>query len=91
MDGAAQFNGAFFYYDYKDMQQSKIVSVTSLNQNTDAEITGIEGEFRWAATENLEVTANFGWVNAEIGTTIQLTPLTRTLAVRLRVLPASTV
>ena len=67
MDGAAQFNGAFFYYDYKDMQQSKIVSVTSLNQNTDAEITGLEGEFRWAATENLEVTANFGWVNAEIG------------------------
>jgi outer membrane receptor protein involved in Fe transport len=67
MDGAAQFNGAFFYYDYKDMQQSKIVSVTSLNQNSDAEITGVEGEFRWAATENLEVTANFGWVNAEIG------------------------
>ena len=67
MDGAAQFNGALFYYDYKDMQQSKIVSVTSINQNTDAEITGFEGEFRWAATENLEVTANFGWVNAEIG------------------------
>lgn len=67
MDGAAQFNGALFYYDYKDMQQSKIVAVTSINQNTDAEITGFEGEFRWAATENLELTANFGWVNAEIG------------------------
>ena len=67
MDGAAQFNGALFYYDYKDMQQSKIVSVTSINQNTDAEITGFEGEFRWAATENLELTANVGWVNAEIG------------------------
>jgi iron complex outermembrane receptor protein len=67
MDGAAQFNGAFFYYDYKDMQQSKIVSVTSLNQNSDAEVTGFEGEFRWAATENLELTANVGWVNAELG------------------------
>ena len=67
MDGAAQFNGAFFYYDYKDMQQSKIVSVTSLNQNSDAEIMGLEGEFRWAATEKLELTANFGWVSAEIG------------------------
>jgi len=67
MDGAAQFNGAFFYYDYKDMQQSKIVSVTSLNQNSDAEITGFEGEFRWAATDRLELTANVGWVNAEIG------------------------
>lgn len=67
MDGAAQFNGALFYYDYKDMQQSKIVSVTSINQNTDAEITGFEGEFRWAATENLELTANVGWVQAEIG------------------------
>ena len=67
MDGAAQFNGAFFFYDYKDMQQSKIVAVTSLNQNSDAEITGFEGEFRFAATDNLELTANFGWVDAEIG------------------------
>ena len=67
MDGAAQFNGAFFFYDYKDLQQSKIVSVTSLNQNTDAEITGFEGELRWLLTENLEFTANAGWVDAEIG------------------------
>ena len=67
MDGAAQFNGAFFYYDYKDMQQSKIVAVTSINQNSDAEVTGFEGEFRFAATDNLELTANFGWVDAEIG------------------------
>ena len=67
MDGAAQFNGAFFFYDYKDMQQSKIVSVTSLNQNSDAEITGFEGELRWLLTESLELTANVGWVDAEIG------------------------
>ena len=67
MDGAAQFNGAFFFYDYKDMQQSKIVSVTSLNQNSDAEITGFEGELRMALSENLEFTANVGWVDAEIG------------------------
>jgi iron complex outermembrane receptor protein len=67
MDGAAQFNGAFFFYDYKDMQQSKIVSVTSLNQNSDAEITGFEGELRWLLSDNLELTANLGWVDAEIG------------------------
>ena len=67
MDGAAQFNGAFFFYDYKDMQQSKIVSVTSLNQNSDAEITGFEGELRMALTDSLEFTANVGWVDAEIG------------------------
>ena len=67
MDGAAQFNGAFFFYDYKDLQQSKIVSVTSLNQNTDAEITGFEGELRWLLTDSLEFTANAGWVDAEIG------------------------
>jgi len=67
MDGAAQFNGAFFFYDYKDMQQSKIVSVTSLNQNSDAEITGFEGELRWLLSDNLEFTANVGWVDAELG------------------------
>ena len=67
MDGAAQFNGAFFFYDYKDMQQSKIVSVTSLNQNSDAEITGFEGELRVLLADNLEFTANVGWVDAELG------------------------
>ncbi len=67
MDGAAQFNGAFFFYDYKDMQQSKIVSVTSLNQNSDAEITGFEGELRMLLADNLEFTANVGWVDAELG------------------------
>ena len=67
MDGAAQFNGAFFFYDYVDMQQSKIVSVTSLNQNSDAEITGFEGELRVAVTDSLELTANVGWVDAELG------------------------
>ena len=67
MDGAAQFNGAFFFYDYVDMQQSKIVSVTSLNQNSDAEITGFEGELRMLLADNLEFTANVGWVDAELG------------------------
>lgn len=67
MDGAMQLNGAAFYYDYQDLQQSKIVSVTSLNENSDATITGFEGELRWALTDRLQVSANVAWLDTELG------------------------
>lgn len=67
MGGAMQLNGAFFYYDYKDMQQSKIVNVTSLNQNSDAEITGLEAELLWAVTDRLRLSVTAGWLDTEIG------------------------
>ena len=67
LDGNMQINAAGFYYDYQDLQQSKIVNVTSLNQNSDAEITGIELDLLWALTPNLLLTFSGGWLDSEIG------------------------
>ncbi len=60
LDSAMQINAAGFYYDYQDMQQSKIVNVPSLNQHSDAEITGLELDLLWALTPNLIF--SLGWL-----------------------------
>ena len=67
LDGAMQLNAAAFYYDYQDMQLSKIVNTTSLNQNADAEITGLELDLLWALTPNLIFSLSGGWLDSEIG------------------------
>ncbi|MEM8694657.1 MAG: TonB-dependent receptor [Pseudomonadota bacterium] len=43
-DGAVQLNATLFYYDYSDLQLSRILNRTSFNDNTDAEVWGIELE-----------------------------------------------
>lgn len=67
LDGNLQMNFAGFYYDYQDLQQAKIVQVTALNQNSDAEITGLEADIKWAITPQLILTASAGWLDTEIG------------------------
>ncbi|TPG18709.1 TonB-dependent receptor [Sphingomonas koreensis] len=44
MDGMFQLNASAFYYRYKDLQISRILNKTSFNDNTDADIYGIEAE-----------------------------------------------
>jgi iron complex outermembrane receptor protein len=43
-DGALTLNGSAFYYQYKGMQLSRIVNRTSINDNVDADIYGVEAE-----------------------------------------------
>jgi iron complex outermembrane recepter protein len=42
--GKLRINASAFYYDYKDLQLSRIISRTSFNDNADAEIYGAEIE-----------------------------------------------
>jgi iron complex outermembrane recepter protein len=42
--GKVQLNANVFYYDYKDLQLSRIINRTSFNDNTDASIYGAEIE-----------------------------------------------
>ncbi|MBN8845909.1 MAG: TonB-dependent receptor [Sphingomonadales bacterium] len=42
--GALQLNLTGFYYKYKDLQLSRIVARTSVNDNVDADIYGVEAE-----------------------------------------------
>ena len=66
MNGALQANATYFYYDYEGLQVSKIVQQTSINENFDAAIQGFEGEFIFAATDNLILTANLAWLDTEM-------------------------
>lgn len=66
LDGSMQLNATAFYYDYSDLQVSKIVQVTSINENTDATIMGFEGELLWAPTANLRLSANIALLDSEI-------------------------
>lgn len=66
LDNTLQANLSAFYYDYSDMQISKIVNRTSFNENTDAEVYGAEAEFVFAPDENWLLNANFSYIHSEV-------------------------
>jgi outer membrane receptor protein involved in Fe transport len=59
-------------YDYTGYQVSKIVNRTSINENIDAEVRGIELESIWNPIQPLRFNASIGWLATEItgGTSI---------------------
>ncbi|MFN3856524.1 MAG: TonB-dependent receptor [Caulobacter sp.] len=71
-DGRLVLNGTGFYYDYIGYQVSKIVNRTSVNENIDAKIWGLELETIWEPVDGLRLNANIGYLNTEItdGTSI---------------------
>lgn len=66
LDDSLQANITAFAYDYKGMQISKIINRSSFNENTDAEIYGLEGEFIWAPNEKWLLNANVSYLHTEI-------------------------
>ncbi|WP_397396062.1 TonB-dependent receptor [Phenylobacterium sp.] len=72
LDGTLQLNGTFFMYDYTGYQVSKIVNRTSINENIDAKVKGIEVESIWNPIQPLRFNASVGWLESEItgGTSI---------------------
>lgn len=68
LDRRVRLNIAAFYYDFEDIQFQKIVSGAGVIFNGgSAEITGIEADLRAQVTENLAVSAGFGYLDTEIG------------------------
>lgn len=70
-DDSLQFNGAVFFYDYKDLQSltQRLVGTTFVQRYTnigDAEVLGAEAELAWAPTENLLIRAGGTYLDAEI-------------------------
>jgi outer membrane receptor protein involved in Fe transport len=53
LDGALRANLTGFYYQYKNLQLSRIVARTSVNDNVSADVFGVEGEFVIQPTRNL--------------------------------------
>jgi iron complex outermembrane receptor protein len=64
--GRAQANLTAFYYDYEALQVSKIVARTSVNENVDATIYGIEGEFVFSPVDDFVLDANVAYLKTEI-------------------------
>ena len=73
-DRRAQFNASIFYYDYSGLQIGKIINRTSLNENTDAEIYGVETELLLAPTDNWLFNAQVSYLNTELGSTETIDP-----------------
>ncbi len=64
--GRMTLNGDFFYYNYKNYQISKIVAESSVNENINARIYGVEFEGVWSPIDNLTLNANIGYLHTEI-------------------------
>ena len=64
-DNTLQANFTAFYYDYQDMQISKIVNRTAFNENTDAEIYGLEAELVFAPDQHWLLNANAAYLHSE--------------------------
>ena len=78
LDGSLIFNATAFYYDYKGYQVSKIVNRTSVNENIDAKIKGLEIESIWEPIQNLRFNANLGLLDTEIGEASSIDTANRT-------------
>lgn len=70
-DNKFQLNGAAFYYDYDDMQVSKVVQTglgfDSVRSNADkTRIYGAELEMWWKPSAGLDIKAGASYINSEI-------------------------
>ncbi len=65
-NGALQVNATAFYYKYSDLQLSRIIARTSVNDTIDADIWGVELETLIRPDYNWLINANFSYLNAEV-------------------------
>ena len=65
-NGALQVNATAFYYKYSDLQLSRIIARTSVNDTIDARVFGFELETVIAPSPNWLINANFSYLNAEV-------------------------
>ncbi len=65
-NGLVQLNATAFYYKYKDLQLSRIIARTSVNDTIDANIWGVELESVLRPDPNWLVNMNLSYLNAEV-------------------------
>jgi outer membrane receptor protein involved in Fe transport len=74
LDGTLQANLTAWYYNYEGLQVSSIVANTSINQNINAHLWGLEGEWVWQPNDALQMDINFGYTNSQIGNIFEVDP-----------------
>ena len=78
LDNTLIANLTAFYYDYQGLQVSKIIARTSVNENIDAEMQGLEAELFWspASVPGLRLDAQISLLETEVANgTFSLNPL----------------
>ncbi len=80
MDGGLILYGAAFTYDYSGLQVTRIRNNSSINENVDAAISGLELEGQWrpAAMPGLLVDFAYSLLNAKAKDTLSIDPINRT-------------
>ncbi len=80
MDGRLILNGAAFFYDYAGLQATRIRNNTSVNENVDAKIAGveIEGVWRPEAFPRAWVDFAYGWLDSSVVDSESVDPVNRT-------------
>ena len=68
LDGALRANVTAFYYQYKGLQLSRITARTSVNDNVDATVYGVEGEFILQPTRRLLINLNASYLKTKVNT-----------------------
>ncbi|MEM7002249.1 MAG: TonB-dependent receptor [Pseudomonadota bacterium] len=72
LDNRLQINASYFFNDFEDKQEQSVQFDASTNtvatvfsNAASADYSGFEVEVQWLATENLNLFANIGWLDAE--------------------------
>jgi outer membrane receptor protein involved in Fe transport len=65
MDGRLQVNSSVYFNEYNGLQVSKIVRRSSVNENSDAEITGFETEFQFFLSDKWLLDGYYAYTDAE--------------------------
>ncbi|MEM9622623.1 MAG: TonB-dependent receptor [Pseudomonadota bacterium] len=79
-DGQLVLNGTFFIYDYSGLQVTRIANNSSINDNIDADIMGleIEGVWRPDAVPGLSIDYAYSWLDSEVDGSESVDPVNRT-------------
>ena len=78
LDGRMILNANIFDYDYTGLQVARIKNNTSLNENIDAKIRGMEVEGLWNLSENLQADFSYSWLDTEVVGSDSVDPTNRT-------------
>jgi len=83
LDGGLVLNGAAFIYDYKGLQVTRIANNTSLNDNIDADIYGLELETIWRpeSVPGLSVDAAYSFLKTKVDGARSVDPVNRVAGV----------
>ncbi len=80
LDGRLMANASVFMYDYSGLQVTRIRNNSSINENIDANLRGLELEGRWRpqAVPSLSLDFSYGWLASEVDGSQSLDPVNRT-------------